>query len=190
MREAAKVLSLDVVREVKAAFISFSEDGKAALTETLVDAQRTISWLEHDQANYWKIEVRKRDQKVQQAKSDLYRAELASRDERPSCVIERKNLAKAQASLEEAQQKVQAVRRWRQLLDREIMLYKGGTQQIAGAVEVEIPQAVGRLERIMESLSGYLAVQAEAPGLARSTDGGPTKADAADDREPRDKEGA
>ncbi|HWB21247.1 MAG TPA: hypothetical protein VG711_13190, partial [Phycisphaerales bacterium] len=121
MAQGAKVISLSVLTDVKAALIEFSDQARRALSETMTDAQRVKVWLEHEQTVHWQQEIRKRTAKVAEAKSQLYRAQMQSREERPSCVLERKAVVRAEAALQEASEKLQKTKRWASLLDREIM---------------------------------------------------------------------
>jgi hypothetical protein len=163
MAAGAKVISIEIIRDFRAALASFAEDARMALSEAGADVQRTLWWVQHDQLAHWQREIKKRNDKVQQAKSDLYKAQLASRDERPSCVIERKALAKAQAALDEATDKLAKVKRWALTLEKEMMLFRGQCQQLAHALDGDVPNALARLERMTDALQAYLSLSAPTP---------------------------
>src|SRR5262249_55007475 len=78
--------------------------------------------------------------------------QVASPDQRVPATIERKAVEKAEAAVHEAETKIAAVKRWGRALEREILLYKGQCQQLARVVEGDLPQALLRLDRMVEAL--------------------------------------
>lgn len=157
MRQAARVTSIDAVRGFKAALIEFIDESRRALGEVDAELQRAMVWVETDRMGHWKREIRKRQEKVAQAKSDLYRAQLQATDHRPDCVDERKALAKAQHAFEEAEQKLERCRGWARQLNRELILYKGQSQPFASSLYGELPRAVSKLDHLIERLEAYIA---------------------------------
>lgn len=168
MRHTANVRSIDAIRAFRAALGEFIEEGTAALSEVDADLKRTMSWLENDQRRFWERQIRKRAEKVAQAKNELYRAKLAVTEGRPDCIQEEKALRRAQQRQEEAEQKVAATRQWCRLLSREILLYKGQCQALAGALAGDLPRGVERLKKHVASLEAYLQVAAPAADLPPS----------------------
>jgi hypothetical protein len=158
MRSRARVTSIDAIRRFKLAMIEFMESSRRALTEAEADLQRTTVWMERDRHGHWKREIRKRQEKVAQAKSAVYRAELAaaSSGARPDCVDERRALERVARGLREAEEKLDATQRWGRRLARELILYKGQAQPLATSLYGEIPRAVERLERLAGSLDAYV----------------------------------
>jgi hypothetical protein len=169
MKRTADVKSVDAIRDAKAALAEFRETVNVALGEANAEAQRTLWWLQNDQTTYWRSEVRRRNEKLNQAKSELYRAQLAAMDEHVRCTEQRKMVERAQRALEEAMQRVEKVKQWIRVLDRELMIYKAQCQSIARAVEVELPKAEGRLEQYRAQLDRYLQLRPEAPRTEQTT---------------------
>lgn len=160
MSQFARVTSLDALREFKAALGEFAEQAGLALSEATSDVQRTIWWLQNTQVAHWQREIKKRGEKVAQAKADLNRVQIQSNDARPSAVIERKALAAAQRRFDEAEEKLRRVRKWHMVLERELMLFRAGCAQIAGAVAGDLPMAIGRMDKMISSLEAYVALAA------------------------------
>jgi len=182
---AANIKTFDSIVRFRAGLAEFGDDIKLAISEAQSDVQKTVQLIQMERLPYWVTRVRKMQEKVQQAKSELYRAEVASRDERPSCVLERKALNKAKAELEEAERKVAICKRWIANLDREGMLFRAALAQISTTVELDIPNALAHMDRLLDSLSKYvsMAPPSDAPkprsstpemeiGSDRRTDGG------------------
>ena len=69
MAKGADVQSIDALGEAKIAMVEFLETVKLALSEGSSDVQRTITWLQSEKRTFWHHEVRRRTEKVNQAKS-------------------------------------------------------------------------------------------------------------------------
>jgi hypothetical protein len=160
MSQFARVASLDAIRDFKAALADFADTANVALSEATADVQRTIWWISHDQLANWQREIKKRTDKLNQAKAELFKKQLESNDSRTSAVVERKHVAKWQAALDEAENKVRMVKKWGQVLEREMLLFKAGCAQVSGAIQGDIPSAIGRMDKMIQSLEAYLALQA------------------------------
>lgn len=160
MRQFARVSSIDAIKQFKQALAEFGTVATSALDEAQADVQRTAWWIEHDQLSHWQIQLRKRGTKLSQAKSELFRSQVASPDQRVPATLERKAVEKAEALFEEAESKIAAVKRWGRALEREILLYKGQCQQLARAVEGDLPQALLKLDRMVEALEKYVQLTA------------------------------
>ena len=164
MAEFAKVTSIDALREFKASIAEFAELAGLALSEAQSDVQRTIWWLQHDQAAHWQREIKKRTEKLNQAKAELFKKQLESNDTRTSAVVERKNVTRAQNALDEADEKLKRVKKWHLILEREQLLFRAGCGQVSGAVAADLPAALGRMDKMISSLEAYISIPAPAFG--------------------------
>ncbi len=162
MRRAADVKSIDALRDAKAAVVEFRETAGVALSEATSEVQRVASWLQNEKRTYWEHEIRRRREKVAQAKSELYRAKLAAMDPTASCLDQKKQLERAERALAEAECKGANVRRWARDLEREIMLFKGKLQALARSVDADLPRGEARLELLMDKLESYVRLAAPA----------------------------
>jgi len=163
VRPSANVSSIDALRDFKRGLTEFGAIAIAAIDEAQADVQRAVWWVQHDQLAYWKNQRKKRETKLQQARSELFRAEVASPEMKTTALAERKAVERAERALEEADTKIEAVKRWARFLDREVVLYKGQVQPLAFAVEGELPRAVSRLEKLTTALERYVQLAAPAP---------------------------
>ena len=75
MRDAAHVTSLDALASFKAFFAEYGEQAAVALGSAESEAQRAALWVE-EMGRQWQRELRKREHKMAEAKSELVRAEL------------------------------------------------------------------------------------------------------------------
>lgn len=158
MDGAARITSIDALADARVALIKFKADATAALIETESDLQRTLIWLRHDQAAYWSRQVRNCQELLTRAKTDLYRKQVAQDREVRISVDQKKAVEKAKRDLAFAEEKCQTVRRWIQVLEKELVLYRGEVQGLAGMVEGNIPDAIKRLDSMMASIEAYLMV--------------------------------
>jgi hypothetical protein len=164
MSGPAKVQSSEAIEAVKMALVSFIEHVSEALTELSAEMRRAKEWLDHDRPAYWKNQTRKGMDEVHEAQQALHRCLMFPvADERPSCYEERAALKKAQARLEYCQRKCERVRHWQQTLRHEMFEYEGRISQLVKLVEIDVPQSIGVLNRILRKLEEYNAVRTADP---------------------------
>jgi hypothetical protein len=81
-----------------------------------------------------------------------------------SAIDEEKALQKAMKHLDDAEQKLAMVKKWKGRLQKEMDLYKGSVQGFATAIEADVPVAVATLDKALKRLEAYVALKA--PELA------------------------
>ncbi len=160
MRQAARVSSINALKDFKRALATFATVIRTALGEAQSDLQRTTWWVQQDRLTHWQVQKRKRTTQLAQAKSELFRAQVASPDQPVPATLERKAVGEAQRRLDEAETKLANIKRWGRVLEREVILYKGHCQQLARAVEGEVPGALIRLDKMVDALEKYVRIQA------------------------------
>lgn len=144
--------------------IVFAERVNDALAELGSEMRRVQEWLEHDRPGYWKKQVRVAMDDVHEAQQALHRCLMFPiAGERPSCYEERASLKKAQSRLAYCQEKGERVRHWQQTLRHELFEYEGRISQLTKLVDIDVPQAIGVLDRILRNLEEYQAVRAANP---------------------------
>jgi hypothetical protein len=156
MSAPANVHSIDALKEFRAALIEFSEDTRLGLSEALNDVQRTVWWVTHDQPAHWQRELRKRTNRLNECKTDLARVQMQN----VSTVLEKKKLLAAQQAVDEAEDKLRRAKHWSTALERELMMFKGQCNALAGTIDGELPSVVARMDRMIEALFKYVALQA------------------------------
>ncbi len=159
MNEAANVRSLDAIRDFRLAVCTFRDQASHALAAVDIEIARTLDWLGHDQLNFWKEEVRRREDRVNEAKMDLHRCQLSKNaaGETPACTDQKVMLAKAKKRLAEAEEKIETIRKWVLIIEHEISEYRGPSQQLATMIDAKFPQAINMLDRKMRALEAYVA---------------------------------
>jgi exonuclease VII large subunit len=160
----AKVHSSDAIEAVRLALVMFVDRVTDALAELSSEMRRVQEWLEHDRPKHWKNQIRKAMDQAHEAQQALHRCLMFPiADERPSCYEERAELKKAKARLEYCQEKSERVRHWQQTMRHELFEYEGRMSQLMKLIEIDVPQAIGVLNRIARNLEEYHAVRAADP---------------------------
>lgn len=159
MAESAQVTSLDALSDFRSALLAFGESGTAALTAVALETQRFVDWLEQDQLRFWQAEITRREEKMNEAKSALNRKRLAATFGDPPRDSEELHMLKiAVRKLEEAQEKIKIIQKWRNIVDRAVTEYQGQSQLMANYLEGDLPRAIATLEKTIAKLEEYLDV--------------------------------
>jgi hypothetical protein len=157
MAQSANVTSIEALRLLKAALVTFDEEVQAALVALEMEARRPVDWVEHDRRRYWPREVRKASDVVSEARLALQRCELTiSGDDSRSCYDERKALQKAKKRLEKCDDKVRALRRWAPQIRKEVEEFEVQTAKLKQYLESDFSKAPGALERMAAALDRYV----------------------------------
>ncbi len=161
MSQYARVNSVVLLKSLKASLATFSDAAAVALDEVSTDVQRTLAWLNEDRKRYWSNQVHLCADRVTQAKLALKQKNVLDRalsGTTSSAVEERKALAIAERRLREAEAKLSRTRSWIQQIDKMQSDYRGGVQGLVGAIDADIPNAMARLEKMIDSLEAYVAL--------------------------------
>jgi hypothetical protein len=165
MNGAASVHSIPMLREFRAALATFGTEAKEASAVNDMTVRRGIDWFQNDLLKFWQSEIRKREEALTNAKAEYERCRMQSFGDRPpDCTDQKVAMRKAQVRLEEAQEKVKAVKKWSRILDEEMQDYMGQSQQLTDMLSGEIPKAMADLDRMLNALEAYLGVAAPMAG--------------------------
>jgi hypothetical protein len=167
MDSQARVHSLTSIESVRTTLVSFVAHVSDALAELETEMRRMLDWLEHDRPRYWKQQVRLSMDRVHEAQQALHRCLMFPvAGERPSCSEERAALKKAQARQAYCQEKTERVRHWQQVVQQELFEYQGRISQLVRLIELDVPQAIGVLNKILRQLEEYQAIRVADPQAA------------------------
>jgi len=157
MSTQADVKSIDTLAFVKAALATFGHESGQALGEVELQSQRIVDWICVEQAAFWKTEVRKAADLVNQAQKDLEHCRTYKKvgDNEPSCIEEKKALEKAKKKLAFAEEKAEAVRRWAPVVRQQFQETGVRMTRFREVLDVDCPKALGRLEQMLRSLDHY-----------------------------------
>ena len=156
MGEKADVRSIDAIGFFRGQVIASSEAVQRLLDECNSQVRRVHQWLKGECSQHWKLEARKRNQKLNSALSDLQRARIAQPDADPRSFSDHNRaIRKAKARVEEAAEKTRMIRKWVIKLDREAMILRGQLQRIGNMADYDLPKAARWLATLESHLQGY-----------------------------------
>lgn len=169
----ANVRSLQTLGEARAHLALFVEETAAGLGEADGELAKLVLWLSTDRLLHWQREIRIRSERLQQARSNLFRKQLQVSPDHSHAIEEKKAVRLAEERLDEAHTRHKNVKRWLLEWDRELPIYKGAVQPLADLLARELPVAMAALDRMAQALEAYAAIQApggegrdaEAPAL-------------------------
>jgi len=162
MSTAARVESIDAIKDFRVHLTKFQEMAGRALGDADSDIHRMVRWLEGEGLNFWTSTIRKRQEQLAKAE-EAFRFKRLYKDSSgstPSAVEEQKAVQMAKKRLEEAQTKLANVKRWTRQLQKEITSYRGGVAGFSNAVSAGVPQAIAHLGALLDQLDKYLEVAA------------------------------
>ena len=160
----ANMGSLDQVKDFRPALIRFGQDVTRAIGEADSGVLRVMGRLDSDIPAYWKRELAKRHEKLSQAK-DALRAKTMYKDssgKSPSAVDEQAAVQKWMRAVEEAQDKIIAAKKWHQILVQQYEQFRGRVRAARDLAPMMTEQAVHDLDRAIEGIEAYLALQGPA----------------------------
>ncbi len=176
---SANVREIDALRDFRASLVKFAEAGQLCLTDADSDILRMLHWLEMEMVPYWGTQIRKREELVSRCK-DAVRQKTIYTDatgRQQSAIDEIKALKKAQALLEEAQQKFTASKQFVRRIQHMQMEYRGQTQKLGLALGSDVPNYVAKLGNLLNILDQYAAPTgpSEQGSMAVAVEGGGRK---------------
>jgi hypothetical protein len=158
----AGVRSIETIQEFKLALQKFRVDADKALCAIDLHIRRFFDWLE-DQAKGWQHEVRCRQDEVRHAREELARRRWFNKDgSGPGTTDQEEALEEAQRQLREAEDKVEACRRWVRQLPHEVTEYEGPARQLSAQLDGELPRALTLLDHKIAALEAYIQLTAPA----------------------------
>jgi len=154
---AAKITSIEALRELRAGLLRFCEDAAAALTALDLEARRPVDWIENDRTRYWPSELRKADDRLNEARQALARCQQTiSGEDARHCYDERKAVERAKRRQRLCEEKVQALRRWRVQIRKDYEEFQAQIAKFKAYLENELAKATTALEQMSAALDKYV----------------------------------
>ncbi len=161
---SAHVRSIQALDDLKAAFSRFGYEAQEALNATEIELRRTLDWLQ-ERFNYWRNEVRRREQILAQAEralaacraSGYYDPKTGAYYE-PPCTAQWEAVRRARVHLQEAQAELRNVQEWTRLVQQAAGDYRRQAQRLYAWLNGELPKATASLGRSATILSAYISL--------------------------------
>jgi hypothetical protein len=162
MNGGADVRAIDALREWLAALAVFQHEAGEALAGVAMEIRRGIDWVAQQQ-DHWQRAVREREEAVVQAKAELAGRKFPNWDGRmPDTTVQERNLRRAVARLEHAQDQVALCRKWVIGLPRMIEeTYSGAGHRLQMTIEGDVARGIADLRRRIEALEKYAETRAD-----------------------------
>jgi hypothetical protein len=169
MSNQAAVQSIDLLKELRVAMALFSEEALAALGAVEMEIRRTALWLQQDRRIYWHDQIKRRQEKVAQARAEVARRRLQKTAEYTPAMSEQKEiLRKAEASLQDAELRASLVKKWEPALQQAILEYHGSIRRIKDFAAGDALRATVVLERMIDALEAYIQIAVPAGPAEKS----------------------
>jgi hypothetical protein len=159
---AADVRDIEALREWLAALATYRSDANEALTALRVEINRGVEWV-NEQYHHWQRSIRRFDDAVVQAKADLAAKKFPDVNGRmPDTTVEERNLRRAVAKLEHAEEQVRKCRRWLVELPKLVdEVFHGPAQRLANLLDIDVPRGAAVLERRAEAIERYAELRTD-----------------------------
>jgi hypothetical protein len=159
MSQSANVKSIGAIHDFKICLANFAEEARTALSSSDMEVRRARNWLTRDQLSYWQAQVKRRNEEVSTARTELHRRKLSQQgSEAVSDADQKEALRMAQRRLEEAERKVALCKKWAPVLEHAISEYRAATQPLGDRLSGQLVNSMMLLDRMVATLESYIAV--------------------------------
>ena len=157
MPESANVKSLDSLIDFRVALINFIEKSKLAVSTGESEISNMQSLVGHTQLMHWKFVIRKAEEKLSQAKSELFRATISQPDNPRGPTDQIRLVNKRKEEIAHGQKKYERTKRWGRILEHENHEYRSAITPLAASLEGELQKAVMKIDNAIVAIELYLA---------------------------------
>ena len=165
MSAPANVQSVAAIESVRLALLRFGDAVEQATMVLENEIRRVIDWIEHDRPRHWRAQMHQAHEELAQSQAALHRCLMFPvADERPSCHEERDQVNRARARLAYCQEKTERLKHWVREVRKEQFTFEGRISHLRQMVEVDLPQAVSLLAKLIRRLEEYQAIGSGAAG--------------------------
>jgi len=160
---SAHVLSIQALEEFKGHLTRFNTQAQEVLNAAEIEIRRTLDWLQ-ERLNYWRNEVRRRQEILAQAERALAACRAGGWYDKngyyhePPCTAQWEAVRRARTYLAEAESELRTVQEWTRLVERQAEEYRRQAQRLKAWLDGELPKANAFLERKITTLQSYVAM--------------------------------
>lgn len=170
MSESAHIASIDALEAFRADLIQYLAKARTALEDLEGDVRRTQTWLDTDRTQHWNRQLRGWTTKLEQAEQELYSANLTS--PHASNAFQKMAVLKARRKVEEAEEKVRVVKKWRQSFEQRSTPLLRQLDPMFHIVGQQLPKGVYSLGESIKALQAYAEKHAPASKPAPKSEAG------------------
>ena len=151
--QQVRVSSVDALEAFRADLIKYVEKARVALEDAEGEVRRTRTWLDVEQANYWKAQFKQWTAKFDQAEAELYNARITRPTE--SHAFYKMAVQKARRKLDEIEVKLRVLNRWRQTFDNLATPLLRRLDPMYFEVGQHLPKGIHSLGESVKALQAY-----------------------------------
>jgi hypothetical protein len=152
MADAAKVGSIDAIREFREALGTFIEDSRNALTSVEMENRRLNEWVKNTQRLFWLNEVKRRREKMNEIRGELHRRKLSGAGDTEA----KEQVRIANARLRVSEEKVEVVKKAAPVLQHAIDEYLGLARPLGDMLTGDLEHAMALLQHMADALDAYI----------------------------------
>jgi hypothetical protein len=156
MATNANVTSTEAIAAFRSALLVYVSKAKPVLEDACDEVARMRMWLQSSQRVHWENEVRKRTRILENAQQALFSQSIGSL--RDPGMAEKMAVTKAKRALVEADEKLQAVKRWNREFDHLAAPMVKHFESLRTALANDMPKAAAQLSNIVRTLDAYANV--------------------------------
>ena len=153
MSDQVKISSIDALEGFRADLIQYISKARVALEDMEGDVRRTQTWLDTDRTQHWAGQLKLGMKKLHQAEQELYSANLTS--PLASNAFQKMAVLKARRKVEEAEEKLLAVKKWRQTFDNRATPLLRQLGPLFELIGQKLPMGVHSLGESIKALQDY-----------------------------------
>lgn len=174
MAGQAQITSVEALEAFRSDLVVYLSQMQPVLDEIGNDVVRMKFWLQNDQRHLWEGHLRQRLRKLEEAQAELFNARLSTFQD--STILPQMAAQKAQRAVEEAEQKMAALKKWERELEAQSNPLVKQIEQLKGFLATDLTEATTYLAQIIKTLEAYKEVVptgSTAPGTPPAADNKP-----------------
>ena len=153
MSDQVNISSIDALEAFRADLIQYIAKARTALEDMEGDVRRTQTWLDIDRTQHWAGQLKSWTKKLHQAEQELYSANLTS--PQASNAFQKMAVLKARRKVEEAEEKMRVVKKWRQTFETRSTPMLRQLDPMFHLVGQHLPKGVHSLGEAIKALQAY-----------------------------------
>jgi len=161
MAERAKITSVEALESFQVALVVYLDKARRAMDEISDEVRRTRTWVESDRHPHWSGEVRRRTRLLEMRQQELFSARIGNLADPTQG--HQQAVRQARRALEEAQGKLERVRRWSREFDNRVEPLARHADRLRHTLTVDMARAVASLNQAIDALHAYAGVQPARP---------------------------
>jgi hypothetical protein len=158
----ADVSSIPALREWLAALTTYQSDAGDAVSGIQQEVRRGFDWLA-DQLALWQRAIRDCEEEVVQAKAELAARKFPGWDDRmPDTTVQERNLRRAEARLEHAEDQVRKCKSWLSRLPKLVEeSFSNHAHRLSTFLEGDLARGIAVMDRQIDALERYAGLRTD-----------------------------